>query len=414
MITPSGLTVAVRRARRTTAAGDGLRAVRGRLRARGLAGSDLCEPPSLTALRHPWRDLAVGDIDLTVLVRALDPASPPEVGRRISRKPDSRVSSAGAASGRDAKPDGGLRQRPWSDPRSRVLRDAPAPADSAATPTVISNELGPGNLLARQGSRLPDDVPDVTSSAPGSGAVEGAPGVDLAPATSSRPAIDPVDLQPVPVGQLAQGSDAPTRPDTGVAGDRSDLGRGGRRGLGELLRRWENVQSDDTATTFPGARPMPVRRATTTPPEGAIDALHPSPPSVGRPGGTPPNAAPFDVSPVNPSPFEATSVDSTPIDDPRLGATRLGAIPLDATRSGATPAGANPLGGTRSGAAPAGTRRRGEGPEFSGPDRAVHDWPPAALAPTDLLGDLEDVVEEALEALVLREAERYGLDAGAP
>ncbi|MFG1817876.1 hypothetical protein ACGFIF_29230 [Kribbella sp. NPDC049174] len=53
-------------------------------------------------------------------------------------------------------------------------------------------------------------------------------------------------------------------------------------------------------------------------------------------------------------------------------------------------------------------------PEFSGPDRAIHYWSPAALAPTDLLGDLEDVVEEALEALVLREAERYGLDAGAP
>ena len=44
----------------------------------------------------------------------------------------------------------------------------------------------------------------------------------------------------------------------------------------------------------------------------------------------------------------------------------------------------------------------------------VHTWPAAVLAPADLLGNLEDEVEEALESLVLREAERYGLDAGAP
>lgn len=409
MITPSGLTVAVRRARRTTAAGEGLRAVRGRLGARGLAGAELCQPPSLTALRQPWRDLAIGDIDLTVLVRALDPASPVEVGQQIPRKPDSRVSSAGTASGREAIADGGLRQRAWSGPGSGVIRDTPAPAASAVTPGERSE------LLARQGSRLPDDVPDVTSDAPGSDAVEGAP------TTSSHPAIDPVDLQPVPVGQLAQGSDAATRPDTA---DRSDLGRGGyggQSGLGELLRRWEDVQPDDTATTFPGTKPIPVRSPGTTPPVRATDAIPPNfgrpeatPSSVGRPGDTPPNAAPFDPSSANPSPFDATSVDSAPFDDTRLGANRVGATPLDATRMGATPFAANPLGSTPAGGTPSGTHRTGGGPEFSEPDRAVHSWPPAALAPTDLLGDLEDVVEEALEALVLREVERYGLDAGAP
>ncbi len=401
MITPSGLTVAVRRARRTTAAGEGLRAVRGRLRARGLAGADLCQPLSLTALRQPWRDLAAGDIDLTVLARALDPASPAEVGQGTSRKPDPRGSNAGAASAREALSDGGLRQRPWSGPGSRVVRNDPASGESALT----SNRLVPGDrseLLARRGSWLPDDLPEalVTSDA---------------------------------VGHSTQGSDVATRPDTGVAGDRPDLGRDyvGQSGLGELLRRWDNVHPEDTATTFPGARPIPMRRHGATPPEGASGAIppDPTPPNAGRPEAGSPNATPFDatppgVTPLDATPFDAappgvTPLDATPLDAARPGATpfdatSLAATPFDAIQPGATPFGANPLGGTRPGATPAGARRPGAGPVLSGPDRAVHSWPPAALAPADLLGDLEDVVEEALEALVLREAERYGLDAGAP
>ena len=386
MITPSGLTVAVRRARRTTAAGEGLRAVRGRLRARGLAGADLCQPLTLTALRQPWRDLAAGDIDLTVLARALDPVSPAEEGQGISRKPDSRGSNAGAASAREAMSDGGLRQRPWPGPGSRVVRNDPASGESA----LASNRLVPGDrseLLARRESWLPDDSPEALVTS-------------------------------VPVEHSAQGSDAASRPDTIVGGDRPDLGRDyvGQSGLGELLRRWENVHPEDTATTFPGARPIPMRNHGATPPGGATAAIppDPTPPNAGRPEATSPNVTPFDATPPGVTPLDATPLDAARPGATPFDATPPGLAPLHATSLDAARLGAEPLGGMRPGAATAGTRRPGGGPEFSGTDRVVHSWPPAALAPADLLGDLEDVVEEALEALVLREAERYGLDAGAP
>ena len=298
------------------------------------------------------------------------------------------------------------------DAASDQAMPTPAHASNGLWPAGSDDRLGP---LARRGSRLPHDVPEalVTSPVRGSGAVEGAPGVDL---------------QPGPAGQFT-GSDSATGPDTGVVGDRSDIGRSDdvrQRGLGELLRRWEDVQPDDTATTFPGAKPIPMRSSGTTPPE---DAPHAGPSDL-----TPPNAPPFDATRLGATsledtrvgaaaPFDAnslgnTSLGTTPI-DARLGATpfeatSLGATPLDDARLGATPFDAGPLGGTPVGGAPGGTRRPGGGPEFSGTDHVVHTWPAAVLAPADLLGNLEDEVEEALEALVLREAERYGLDAGAP
>lgn len=309
-----------------------------------------------------------------------------------------------------------------------MVRDDAASDQAVPRPAHASNGLWPGGsgdrLGPRRGSRLPHDVPEalVTSPVRGSGAVEGAPGVAL---------------QPGPAGQV-------TGSDTGVVGDRSDVGRSadvGQRGLGELLRRWEDVQPDDTATTFPGAKPIPMRNSGTTPPE---DAPHAGPPDL-----TPPNAPPFDATSRGAIPFDATRLGTASLDDTRLGATplddtRLGAAPFDATslsanslgtapldaarlganslgaaplddaRLGATPFGSDPLGGTPVGGAPGRTRRPGGGSEFSGTDHVVHTWPAAVLAPADLLGNLEDEVEEALEALVLREAERYGLDAGAP
>jgi hypothetical protein len=226
-------------------------------------------------------------------------------------------------------------------------------------PTASGDRSEP---LVQRGSRLPaTDVPEAVESsgamagpARGSDPEEGASGVELPPAASNHSTIEPVDLPTsrrlaVPAGQSVEDT---TRPETGVSEDRPGIGLDeyvGQRGLGELLRRWEDVQAAGTATTFPGAKPVPVHRA------GAIRS------SAGR---------------------------------PRAGRP-------DAHEPGADSPGADGA---------------GKGPEISGSGRVRHDWP-AALAPADPLGghdDLEDAVEEALEALVLREAERHGLDAGAP
>ncbi|HET6987694.1 MAG TPA: hypothetical protein VFI00_13810 [Kribbella sp.] len=373
MITPSGLTVsrAVRRARRTTAAGEGLRAVRGRLRGRGLAGAELCQQPSLAALRQPWQSLAVRDIDLTVLDRVLDPADNPTRDKGISPVPQGL--SPGPV--------------PWREP----------PPDSGGLPRA---EAG---------------------------------------VTENRPGV------------------------TGVAE---------QRGLGELLRRWESAQPDDAPITFPGAKPIPVRRARTTSPDFTRTGT--TPPGVkadvnaavavaadakaarlGPANGASRGAAPpssLGVIPTDRDLPGATSLGTSPAGRSLSSTAQTfgalsGGTPTSISPTGAYPSDAHPSGGPSSHRSPAtsggfdgavadrpgmggpdvggpgvgasgvsgsGAGGGGAGVEFSGGDRAAHRWPVAVLAPTDLLGDLEDVVEEALEALVLREAERYGLDAGAP
>jgi len=92
-------------------------------------------------------------------------------------------------------------------------------------------------------------------------------------------------------------------------------------------------------------------------------------------------------------------------------------------RVGSDQVGSDPVGGGQAGAGRVGVvavgpdRRAVDSPILRS-DRSGYEWATAGLETGDLIGGLQDtvqdVVEDALEVILLREAERHGLDTGAP
>jgi hypothetical protein len=404
MITTTALTrsPAVDRARRVTVAGRNLRAIRGRLRWQGLAGAELCWQPPLTALRRHWQGLASRDIDLTVLSRALEPVddvataggpvtTPPGrvdrasslVTQGISRAPGRGPASApGPVPWRGAVPDGGPEPRSWFAPARTTspltgrspqdvwgdaVSDGSVTGDLAVDPVVTaSDNVGPSaptafgdrsGPLVRRGPRpRATDAPDAVAP---SGAV-----------------VDAV-VDSVGTGTLPQWLWAPTatpseHEDASLAPD---------------------LASATPANPPTAAGDLPTRRR----PAVSVGQFVPDPAPGGPDGGSP--AAETGATQL---------VTGLTADTQQRGLSELLRRWEDAEPAGAatTFPGAAPVPGR----GPAGLP--GERPE-----RAGHRWPVASSGPADLLdghGGLEDAVEEALDTLLMREAERHGLDAGAP